>query len=75
MLDCRGCAQCRRPDAGGRRQRSGNRDKRFDVSTAGQRRKRADIPERPLVHGGNAWRSATSVQLTLAEVPVKNLRR
>jgi len=47
----------------------------FDVSTAGQRRKRADIPERPLVHGGNAWRSATSVQLTLAEVPAKNPRR
>ncbi|MBT2794436.1 OBAP family protein [Paraburkholderia strydomiana] len=51
------------------------RDKRFDVSTAAQRRKRADIPERPVVNGANAWQSGTSVQLTLAEVQVKNLRR
>jgi hypothetical protein len=48
-----------------------DRDKRFHVSTAGQRRKRADIAERPVVKGANAWQSGTSVQLTLAEVQVK----
>ncbi|WP_128595265.1 hypothetical protein [Paraburkholderia kirstenboschensis] len=48
-----------------------DRDKRFHVSTAGQRRKRADIAERPVMNGANAWQSGTSVQLTLAEVQVK----
>jgi hypothetical protein len=48
-----------------------DRDKRFHVSTARRRRKRADIAERPVVKGANAWQSGTSVQLTLAEVQVK----
>jgi hypothetical protein len=52
-----------------------DRDRRFHTSTAADRRQRADIAEPPAMNGANAWESGKAVQLTLAEVDVKNLRR
>ncbi|EDT08069.1 OBAP family protein [Paraburkholderia graminis] len=51
------------------------RDTRFRTSTVEARRKRADIAEPQVVKGANAWESGKTVQLTLAEVDVRNLRR
>jgi hypothetical protein len=51
------------------------RDTRFRTSTVEERRKRADIAESQVVKGANAWESGKTVQLTLAEVDVRNLRR
>lgn len=51
-----------------------DRDKRFDVSTAALRKDRADIPEPILVPGANAWKSGKTPQLTLHDVPVRNIR-
>ncbi|MGI4956991.1 MAG: OBAP family protein [Janthinobacterium lividum] len=50
-----------------------DRDKRFDASTATLRKDRSDIPSPTVVPGANAWQSGKTVQLTLHEVPVKNL--
>ena len=54
-------------------QRLADRDKRYSVSTATLRKDRSDIPPPTLVPGANAWQSGKTVQLTLQEVPVKNL--
>lgn len=48
------------------------RDRRFNVSTNAQKRNRADIAAPTPVAGANAWESGKTVQLTLAEVEVKN---
>jgi hypothetical protein len=52
-----------------------DRDRRFNISSDAQKKDRADITMPTLVPGANAWEGGKTVQLTLAEVPVKNLRR
>ncbi|MCY0387011.1 OBAP family protein [Robbsia sp. Bb-Pol-6] len=52
-----------------------NRDERFHVSAAAQKKNRADIPMPTVDPGANAWQSGKTVQLTLIEVPVKNLKK
>jgi hypothetical protein len=52
-----------------------DRDRRFKVSSVAEKKNRADIPTPTLVPGANAWESGKTVQLTLTEVDVKNLRR
>ncbi len=51
-----------------------DRDKRFIASTETLKKDRSDIPWPTVVPGANAWQSGKTVQLTLQEVPVKNLR-
>lgn len=52
-----------------------DRDRRFKVSAAAEKKNRQDIGMPTLVPGANAWESGRTVQLTLTEVDVKNLRR
>lgn len=52
-----------------------DRDRRFKVSSDAEKKNRVDIPMPQLVPGANAWESGKTVQLTLTEVDVKNLRR
>ncbi|MGY6258167.1 OBAP family protein [Paraburkholderia caledonica] len=52
-----------------------DRDRRFKVSAAAEKKNRRDIGMPTLVPGANAWESGRTVQLTLTEVDVKNLRR
>jgi len=52
-----------------------DRDRRFGASTATLRKDRDDIPWPQVDAGANAWQSGKTVQLTLQEVPVRNLRR
>ncbi|WP_254066635.1 OBAP family protein [Acidisoma sp. S159] len=51
-----------------------DRDRRFDVSTADLKKDRGDIPWPKVAAGANAWQSGKTMQLTLQEVPVRNLR-
>ncbi len=51
-----------------------DRDKRFKVSSSAQKKDRADIAMPTVDAGANAWQSGKTVQLTLSEVPVKNMR-
>lgn len=52
-----------------------DRDKRFGVSAASERRNRSDIPAPQPAPGSDAWRSGRTVQLKLEEVAVRNIRR
>ena len=52
-----------------------DRDKRFGVSTAEQKRSRADIAAPVPLPGANAWQGGQVMQLALQEVPVRNLAR
>ena len=49
-----------------------DRDRRFDISTQGEKKNRADIPTPRIVPGANAWQGGTALQLQLVERPVKN---
>jgi hypothetical protein len=40
-----------------------DRDRRFKISTADKKKKRADIPERPIQPGADAWQNGVVVQL------------
>lgn len=51
-----------------------DRDKRLGASTGTLKKARGDIPWPTVVPGANAWQSGKTVQLTLQEVPVRNLR-
>jgi len=52
-----------------------DRDRRFKVSADKQKSNRADIAMPTVDPGANAWQSGKTVQLRLAEVEVKNLRK
>ncbi len=52
-----------------------DRDRRFGVSTAEQKRHRADIAAPVPLSGANAWQGGQVMQLALQEVPVRNLAR
>ncbi len=52
-----------------------DRDRRFGVSTAEQKRNRADIAAPAPLPGANAWQGGQVMQLALQEVPVRNLAR
>ena len=51
-----------------------DRDRRYGVRTEQRRRDRSDIPAPQVEAGANAWQGGRTVQLTLHEVPVRNLR-
>jgi hypothetical protein len=53
----------------------GDRDRRLDVSTADQKKNRADIAMPEPDPKSNAWQSGKVAQLTLAEVQVRNPRK
>ncbi len=55
-------------------QMADDRDKRFKVSTANEKKNRADIPIPSVAEGANAWQSGRTVQLKLEKVAVRNLR-
>lgn len=51
-----------------------DRDRRFKVSTASEKKDRADIPMPTVAAGANGWQDGKTVQLKLEEVSVRNLR-
>ncbi|PYD81537.1 hypothetical protein CFR80_11110 [Komagataeibacter oboediens] len=51
-----------------------DRDRRFGVSTAGEKKNRADIPTPRIVPGANSWQGGTAMQVNMVERPVKNLK-
>jgi len=51
-----------------------DRDRRFKVSTASERKNREDIPMPTVAAGANGWQSGKTVQLKLEEVSVRNMR-
>ena len=51
-----------------------DRDKRFGVSTGRAKQNRADIAAPSIDAGANSWQSGKVVQLTLKEMPVRNVR-
>ena len=52
-----------------------DRDRRFGVSTAQQKRDRADIAAPAPLAGANAWKKGQVMQLALQEVPVRSVGR
>lgn len=48
-----------------------DRDRRYGVSTADRRRKRADIPTPDVVPGANSWESGRTLQTRLEELNLK----
>lgn len=50
------------------------RDHRFNISSASEKKNRADIPMPEVAAGANGWQRGKAVQLKLEEVPVRNLR-
>ncbi len=57
------------------RQMLADRDHRFGVSTAQQKRNRADIAAPAPLGGANAWQGGQVMQLALQEVPVRTVGR
>ena len=51
-----------------------SRDKRFSVSTSAEKKNRDNISMTTPAAGANAWESGKTVQLTLTEVNVKNMK-
>ena len=51
-----------------------DRDTRFKFSTQKIRDSRDDIPSPETDPGANGWQGGKTVQLTLREVPVRNVR-
>jgi hypothetical protein len=49
-------------------QMSGDRDKRFDISSADKKKNRADIPAPPIDAGADSWKKGVVVQLTLQPI-------
>lgn len=51
-----------------------DRDHRFRISSASEKKNREDIPMPTVATGANGWQGGRTVQLKLEEVPVRNLR-